>query len=121
MNQWVGGVEKELWEFLDLPVNWDSYGARRIDLEAVQVGIWVLSNYVPPDSPAPHVVPTSRGGIQIEWHTQGVDLEIEVLSADSLQVFYENQTEQAEEEFEFHSPFTDLPKLLAEKLPHRIF
>jgi hypothetical protein len=120
MNQWVGGVEKALGEFLALPANWDSYGARRIDPGAVQAGIQVLYKYVPSGSPPPHVVPTSRGGVQIEWHTQGIDLQIEVVSPDSLQIFYENSKEQAEEEFESRSPFTDLPKFLAEKLPRRI-
>jgi len=28
------------------------------------------------DMPAPYVVPMSNGGIQIEWHRSGVDLEI---------------------------------------------
>jgi hypothetical protein len=116
MDQWLGGAEKALQGFLDLPVNWDSYGARRIDPYIVTTGIQLLNDYIPQDSPPPHVVPTSRGGVQIEWHTQGIDLEIEVVSSDRLQIFYESPKEP-EQEFESNFPFTDLRKFLYEKLP----
>jgi hypothetical protein len=29
-----------------------------------------------PTSPAPRVVPLSSGGLQLEWHRQGIDLEV---------------------------------------------
>ena len=116
MDQWLGGAEKALQGFLALPVNWDSYGARRIDPGTVDTGKQLLSSFIPPGSPPPHVAPTSRGGIQIEWHTQGIDLEIEVVSPDRLQIFYESPKEP-EKEFEFNSPFADLRKFLEEKLP----
>lgn len=40
---------------------------------------------------APVVVPTPTGGIQIEWHTRGVELEIEVPPQGPAMVVYEDR------------------------------
>jgi hypothetical protein len=37
-----------------------------------------LITLMPNDIPAPSVVPTTPGGLQFEWHMQGIDLEIEM-------------------------------------------
>lgn len=51
----------------DLRDNWDSYGGHPITEEA----LWVARVLA--------VVPKSDGGIQVEWHAYGWDVEIEVL------------------------------------------
>ncbi|HEY3241769.1 MAG TPA: hypothetical protein VGM03_00330 [Phycisphaerae bacterium] len=48
---------------------------------------------LPDDAPAPAVVPTSRGGLQLEWHTRGIDLEIEFETPHRLRgYFHDHQT-----------------------------
>jgi len=39
-------------------------------------------------TPVPSIVPTNSGGIQLEWHRNGVDLEIEVISARKFGVLF---------------------------------
>lgn len=38
----------------------------------------VLENIVGDQTPAPAIVPSGAGGLQLEWHTKGIDLEIHI-------------------------------------------
>ena len=64
----VTHVEK-LRGLLDLKKGWDSYNAREISLYAVERAQQFIE--------ALHIVPTVRGGVQLEWHHSGVEIEIE--------------------------------------------
>jgi hypothetical protein len=51
-----------------LKAGWDSYGAPPISAEAIQRARRWLESV--------HVVPTSDGGVQIEWNRDGVEVEV---------------------------------------------
>ena len=61
---------------LTLPPNWDSYGAGAIDPNVVHDAMNYINGLLGPTSPAPRVIPLSSGGLQVEWHRNGVDLEV---------------------------------------------
>ena len=42
------------------------------------------------ETPLPSLVPTSQGGIQAEWHQEGIDLEIEATSSHRFAVYLED-------------------------------
>jgi hypothetical protein len=42
------------------------------------------------DTPEPQIVPTPSGGVQMEWHTRGIDLEIETLGGGRFGAFFED-------------------------------
>lgn len=66
-------------ELLQLPEGWNSYEAKPVSTEAARAAIAFLAKAASaaPNLPAPAVVPTVPGGIQLEWHRQGMDLEVE--------------------------------------------
>src|SRR5947209_2702348 len=74
---------------LDLPPNWNSHGARPIDLKAVEFALNVLLQTMQPDTPLPTVVPLPRGGIQMEWHLSGIDFEVAVSSSGQFSLYLE--------------------------------
>jgi hypothetical protein len=74
---------------LQLPDNWDQHGASQVKPAIVQAAMTLLNSIMLDETPAPSVVPTVRGGIQLEWHTRRVDLEIEFISPDRMQVLFE--------------------------------
>lgn len=76
---------------LRLEDGWDSYGARRVEPRAVSAGLHVLLETMPPHLPPPAVVPTSTGGVQFEWHTGGIDLEVEIGPSGDVSTFMEDQ------------------------------
>src|SRR6476659_749758 len=78
--EWLAKADETLQTLLALPPNWNSYGARTIQPDVVQATSSLLHDIARDDTPQPAIVPTVRGGVQLEWHTRGVDLEIEIES-----------------------------------------
>ncbi|GEM_PF-3334838 len=75
---WLVPVAEKLARILELPSDWNSYGAAPIDTNAVIQAYGVLNKIAELNTPSPAVLPTPRKGIQFEWHTKDLDLEIEV-------------------------------------------
>jgi len=77
-------------ELLELPPGWNSYNASPIRKENVNFAVELLARVMRAGTPAPDVVPKVRGGVQLEWHTQGVNLEIAIDSPDEVTFFAED-------------------------------
>lgn len=88
---WVKEFADRLNELLELPADWDSYGALPVRVEAAKGAFELLVEHLSdPSTPAPQVVPTCHGGVQVEWHQAGIDLELEIMSASRVGVFFED-------------------------------
>lgn len=88
---WLEPTIYALCSLLKLEDGWDSYEGQSINPNCVKASLELASTVLRDDSPNPSVVPTSRGGIQLEWHTGGVDLEVEFVSPSRLIGFFEDQ------------------------------
>jgi hypothetical protein len=95
---WFNSLLTEISQIGELKENWDSYGARPIDPPCAEATANLLLSVLDSGTPKPFVVPTSRGGIQLEWHRAGVDLEVEIESPARVNVFFEDQREGTEKE-----------------------
>jgi hypothetical protein len=87
LPSWFDTLMQGFVDLLTLLPNWDSYGAGAIDPRLIHYAMNVINDLLGPTSPAPRVVPLSSGGLQLEWHRQGVDLEI-VFDRDEQPYFY---------------------------------
>lgn len=76
--RWVEDVLERASSVYDLEKGWDGENALPVTKEALWDALDVLTDVMSEDSIAPQVVPTSDGGIQLEWHCAGVDLEVYV-------------------------------------------
>ncbi|MBV8193882.1 MAG: hypothetical protein JOY64_29445 [Alphaproteobacteria bacterium] len=76
--KWPREVLSKLTSLLKLTDGWDSYGARAPSWDAAMFALAVLDSVMQPSTPSPSVVPTSSGGVQLEWHVNKMDLEIHV-------------------------------------------
>jgi hypothetical protein len=86
---------------LELPGGWNSYKASPIRKENVNVAVELLARLMRANTPAPNVVPKVRGGVQLEWHTRGVNIEVAIDSPEEVTFFAEDiekDEEPAEEE-----------------------
>ena len=88
---WVEPTAQSLGELLQLEPGWDSYGARPVDPYCAAAALHLAFNMLADSTPAPSVVPTSRGGLQFEWHTRSADLEVEFLSATRVLGLFEDR------------------------------
>ena len=63
---------------LQLPKGWNSHDAEPVSETAFRQTIEFLTTYLVPGIADPMLVPTVRGGLQLEWHRREVDIEVEV-------------------------------------------
>jgi hypothetical protein len=87
---WMGSTPTEHWiarqlrALLDLPPNWDTYGARPIsDLAAEDARLLILQLLDQGVAP-PVLVPLPDGGVSVEWHRPSRELAIEFPGATGL-------------------------------------
>lgn len=105
---WLTDTVQTLGDLLSLPSNWDTYDAPTVDPEAVCHTVQLLSRIMRADTPTPTAVPTTTGGVQLEWHWKGVDFEIEVNSSRVAAWFRSIETRNEWEE----DSVTDLGRLV---------
>jgi len=111
---WMVPTTKALVELLSLPPNWDTYGASRIDPTYIPAVLQLLLGVMQGETPLPAVVPTSRGGIQLEWHTRGIDLEVEFASPFRVLGLYEDLRSDRRWEAELTFDLTPLARAIAQ-------
>ena len=72
-----------------------------------------------PDIPKPSIVPTVSGNVQFEWHTNDIDLEIEVKSQVLVSVFFVDLRSGEENEYELDYDLDPISRIVKEII-HRI-
>jgi hypothetical protein len=78
-STWLLEVENRMLELLELRAGWDTYEAPPIDSHYVAVATEVVHELARIGvAVAPAVVPTPRGGVQLEWHVADLGLEISI-------------------------------------------
>ena len=113
---WFHAARRTMVELLGLPENWDSYGAQPVKPESVLFALEFLLSTTNEKVPEPSIVPISNGGLQIEWHTHGLDLEVEFEPTGHGHVTYENRDQGTEWEDELPHARGYLPDELVECL-----
>ncbi len=77
---------------------WDGSGAARIDHATINRALGAIEQLLPSDAPAPSVVPTPESGLQIEWHRNQRDLEIEFSPGGAVEFYYFDENTEEERE-----------------------
>ncbi len=105
---WIPLVSPRLEELRRLKPNWNSYGAQEINPAVIDYVRSFLEEYGRGATHGPQIVPTNRGGIQIEWHRVDGDLDVQFDSPEHGYFFYQDREHGTEIEGELPA---DLPKL----------
>jgi hypothetical protein len=90
-----------------LAPNWDSYGGKPMTAVALDAAKQVIRGMEDVDgAKSPQVVPTSPGGVQLEWVRKDFDLEIELRPDGELQLLVcpHGDCDHAKESVEIHLP-----------------
>lgn len=110
--EWARGMLRKISELGELEEDWDSYGARPIDRRCAVTAAEIILNLMDSEMPEPSIVATTGGGIQLEWHRAGADLEIEIQSPTKVEVFFEDGRTDEEKELSLSVNFMPLLPLL---------
>ena len=86
----IEGIRNSLLEFARLQSNWDSYGAPRISVDAIDSALNTLTELLATGAPSPHLAPTPSGGIQAEWHSGSKSMELEFVSPIQIEFYFED-------------------------------
>jgi hypothetical protein len=81
-------LQIKLEEFTQYPVGWNSYGAPPLRSDTKDFALSVLNSIMKPRTPLPHVAPSSIGGLHVEWHEKGVDLELHIIAPYDCDVWF---------------------------------
>lgn len=96
---WKDKCESQLAEIRSLEVGWDGFNAAPIREDAIEFALEVLASIMLRNTPAPHFTPMSHSGLMLEWHTKGIDLEIEIEKPGSMWVSFED-SRNGEDDYE---------------------
>lgn len=110
---WLPPTRRAIERLTRLPADWDSYGARCTQANAVKAALDVLGRTMQRHSPVPAVVPTVTGGLQLEWHTGGIDLEVEATPDGSILMFCDGTSCPTPQDCEITQDPTPLAQVIA--------
>lgn len=74
---WLLHATERAGALLVLPFDWDLQGAPAINPTTIQTALDALCLLMDQHSSLPAWTPTREGGVQLDWHENGIDLEIE--------------------------------------------
>lgn len=113
-SPWAREIEEKLNQLTALPRGWDGYNGQPVSYSCAKFAANLMESLFVGGVPAPQLVPGSGGAIQLEWHLNQYDVEIEVLGTyDVVASRHDHATGQIEEE-EFQADFTTLSSWVRE-------
>jgi hypothetical protein len=89
-RKWQVEVLQSLIKYSCMEQGWDGYSAPPISRDVSFFALEILNHVMRPRTPIPQVVPSSMGGIQLEWHQKGVDLEIHIIAPYQCEVWFQD-------------------------------
>ena len=91
---------------------WDGSGAARIKSATINRALRTIEQLLPSDAPPPSIVPVPDSGLQLEWHRNQRDLEIEFSPRGEIEFYYFDENTGEEIERSVNGNFADLKKYL---------
>jgi len=111
---WFMAVLQGFASLATLKEGWDGYGAAKIDRATINRALAAIEELVPQEAPAPSIVPIHNGGLQIEWHRNQRDLEIEFSPNGAVEFYYFNEITGQELEGPVGSAFANVRDYLGQ-------
>jgi hypothetical protein len=111
---WQVEVVRRLSDLRELTPGWDGYRAPALSHGAVSFAIELLGKVMRSRTPLPQLVPSSVGGVQIEWHEKDIDLEIHIAAPYRCELWYQNHRSGEVIDQEFTADFSPLAIPIAE-------
>lgn len=121
-SEWYEVVQSRLEELVDdLRPGWDGYNGRPVSFLNASFALSMLSSICRPDTPAPQIVPGSDGDLQIEWHTDEVDIELAVRGPYVVNAWRWVVGDDPDgESLELSQDFTEVANWVSEILEHQV-
>jgi hypothetical protein len=86
---WLRSAVQRIENLTTLARDWNSYGSHPVTAEAALAAVRFLLDTAYRELGAPAIVPLPDGGVQVEWHRGGLDVEI-AFSEDEPGIYVED-------------------------------
>jgi hypothetical protein len=99
-SNWMLRAAERLKELTRLPPGWDGHAGHPLSPPIADYTFQLLEKLMlRPGVPLPSITPLAYGGVMLEWHRRGWDIEIEIDAPTSHHVFTRELATSAEENF----------------------
>lgn len=117
-HRWeLAETRRQLAELIHLPADWDGYGGVPVRQPIAEFVMSLLHQLVADHAMFPQLIPTSDGGLNMEWHAHSRDLLIAIEPDEPVLVFYEDRSTDTVWERELSSAIPDLDAAIASFAP----
>jgi len=113
-SDWIISLQDRFDKLTSLPLGWDGYEGRPVSFTTAQFAANLIERLFTRNLRPPQLVPGSDGTLQIEWHQNQLDIEIDILKPYSVIATYYNHVTDNTEEIELQSDFNRLYEWIVE-------
>lgn len=112
-SSWIADLRERLNELTSLSMGWDGYQGRPVSFSCAMFAANLIERLFVEDVPPPQLVPGADGTLQMEWHRNGFDIEIDVLAPYEVFAVRRNLRTDEVEELELEAEYSDLGRWIA--------
>lgn len=84
LSRWVSDLHERFDELAALPRGWDGYDGHPVSFNCLFFTKILIERLYLESVPAPQLVPGGDGTVQVEWHRNQFDVEIDVLGPNKI-------------------------------------
>jgi hypothetical protein len=107
-SSWITSVLEQFESIAGLPPGWDAGSAGPIRRDVLDYALAILEVIMHGGTAPPHVTPMSHEGVMLEWHSDDLDLEIEIMVPGNAYVTIKNRKTGEEKELRLVADFREL-------------
>lgn len=120
-SAWMIALQERFNEIVRLPIGWDGYTGIPVPFTTANFAAQIIERLYSKDVEPPSIVPGSDGSMQIEWHVNGYDIELDVLGQVNVGAYRYNHLTKIEEELELEIDFTRIQEWISSLSVERDF
>jgi hypothetical protein len=89
MEHWQQDAYTRLIHLMSLGRGWDGSDSPAVRTEIATFAWNALSSVMTPQTPIPFIAPVAGGGVQLEWHVDGLDIELYIPQPSRAELYIE--------------------------------
>ncbi|HYT45283.1 MAG TPA: hypothetical protein VEP90_23350 [Methylomirabilota bacterium] len=118
-RDWRPAIMERLEKLTRLETGWDGYLGEPVSFANANFALRMLEGICSKDTPAPQIVPGTRGDLQIEWHTHITDIELHVIAPNNVHAWLaDEKTGPDGKDFLLTINFTEVARQIRKMTEH---
>jgi hypothetical protein len=120
ISTWVQSLQPRFSELTSLQRGWDGYHGKPVSFVCASFAAALLERICNDSVSAPTLVPGSDGTLQIEWHKNKYDIEIDVIAANNVVASRFDHVAQTEIVLPLENDFSELMNWIKDMASERV-